>query len=73
MDDDARVIYSLCIADIQAVAEEEYGRRLTKDELDVVEEELGDYIQWHDSIYWAIANNVDGITPINSQGSSAPE
>lgn len=67
MDEDTRVMYSLCIEDIQTVAEESFGRRLTKTELDVVEEELGDYVQWYDSIYWAIANNVDGITPISSQ------
>ena len=66
MDEDTRVIYSLCIEDIQTVAEESFGRRLTKAEIDVVEEELGDYVQWYDSIYWAIANHVEKITRVSS-------
>lgn len=52
--ENARVIYSLCIEDIQTVAQEEYGRSLTKEELEIIEEELGDFIKWYDAIDAAI-------------------
>lgn len=60
--DDERIIYSLCIADIQAVAEAEYGRRLSKEELAIVEDRLGDYVKWYDLIDLAISNHIDGIS-----------
>jgi predicted transcriptional regulator len=43
-----KVIYRLKIEDVQNVALEEYGRKLTDEELEKVEENLGDYIKWYD-------------------------
>ena len=62
MKDGGRIIYSLCIEDIQTVANAEYGRHLSREELHVVEEKLGDYIRWYDLIDMAISNHVEGIT-----------
>lgn len=60
--ENARVIYSLCIEDLQTVAQEEYGRRLSKEELEILEEEIGDFIQWYDAIDEAIRFHL-GLTP----------
>ncbi len=45
-----KIVYSLCIADIQEVAEDELCRKLTDDELKKVIDKMGDYISWYDSI-----------------------
>lgn len=45
-----KVVYSLKIADIQEVAEDELCRKLTDDELKKVIDKMGDYISWYDSI-----------------------
>ena len=58
MKSDKRVVYSINVADIQTVAQEELGRRLTDDELKRIEDNLGDYIQWHDAIASAILNHI---------------
>lgn len=51
-------IYSICIADVQEVAEEEFGRRLTKKELKIVEDKIGDYFNWYDSIDFLISDRL---------------
>jgi hypothetical protein len=56
IDDNKRVVYSLCIEDIQTVAQEEYGRKLSANELVAIEEKLGDYIPWYDMIDSVINN-----------------
>lgn len=45
-----KIIYSLCIADLQDVAEDELNRKLTEDELKRVVDRVGDYISWYDAI-----------------------
>ena len=45
-----KIIYSLNIEDVQNVAEEEFERELTKKELKIVEDKVGDYIDWHEAI-----------------------
>jgi len=45
-----KIIYSLCIADLQDVAEDELNRKLTEDELKRVADKVGDYISWYDAI-----------------------
>ena len=50
MIDTSRVIYSLSIEDVQNVAEEELGRRASKKELKIIEDKVGDYIDWHEAI-----------------------
>ena len=49
-----RTIYSLEVADLQTVANEELGRNLTEKEIKLVEEEVGGYIDWYTAIHLAI-------------------
>lgn len=54
MDNSDKVVYSINMADIQTVAQDELGRNLTDDELKKIEDNLGGYIQWYDAIANAI-------------------
>ena len=54
----ARIIYSLNTEDIQNVAEEELGRKLSKKELKIVEDKIGDYVDWYGAIDMAIQNGI---------------
>jgi hypothetical protein len=58
MIDTAKIIYSINIEDVQNVAEEEHGRKLTKKELEIIEDKLGDYIDWYGAIDIAIENDI---------------
>lgn len=52
-----RVVYSINIEDIQAVAEEELDRELTPKEIKMVEDKIGDYIDWFGAISSAIKDS----------------
>jgi hypothetical protein len=54
MDGQDKILYSLCVRDFQDVAEEVIGRRLTHEELMLVQDTVGDYIDWRDAIEYAI-------------------
>lgn len=58
MMDTSRTIYSINIEDVQNVAEEELGRRLSKRELEIVEDKIGDYIDWYSTIDLTIQNEI---------------
>jgi len=58
MIDTTKIIYSINIEDVQNVAEEEHGRKLTKKELEIIEDKIGDYIDWYDAIDAAIRNEI---------------
>lgn len=58
MIDTSKIIYSINIEDVQNVAEEELERKLTKKELEIIEDKLGDYINWYDAIDAAIQNEI---------------
>ncbi|MHB8578547.1 MAG: hypothetical protein ACYDA4_01640 [Ignavibacteriaceae bacterium] len=45
-----KIVYSLCIGDIQDVAEEKLERKLDEQELKEVVDKVGDYIPWFDAI-----------------------
>ena len=49
-----KIIYSINIEDIQNVAEQELERKLTDKELRLVEDKVGDYINWYEAILNAI-------------------
>jgi hypothetical protein len=49
-----RIVYSISVADIQEVADEELERKLTLEEVKWVENRVGDYISWYDAIALAI-------------------
>lgn len=50
IDQNDRIIYSINVGDIQEVANQVLKRRLTKDEIVLVEEPVGDYIDWFQAI-----------------------
>ena len=54
MIDPEKIIYSINIEDIQTVAEQELDRKLTEEELRLVENKLGDYVGWYEAILNAI-------------------
>jgi len=45
-----KIIYSINIEDVQNVAEQEFERKLTAKELRLVEDKVGDYINWYEAI-----------------------
>ena len=49
-----KVIYSISVADIQTVATEVYGRRLSDEEIKKVIDPIGDRIGWYEAIADAI-------------------
>jgi len=54
MIDPEKIIYSINIEDVQTVAEQELERKLTAKELRLVEDKVGDYINWYEAILNAI-------------------
>ena len=54
--DREKIIYFINIEDVQNVADQELARELTEDELKIIENKLGDYIDWYGSIATAIDN-----------------
>ncbi|MCX6829767.1 MAG: hypothetical protein NT002_10885 [candidate division Zixibacteria bacterium] len=54
-----KIIYSINIEDVQTVAQEEYGRVLTPDELKKVEDKIGDYFGWYDAIDMLICDQLE--------------
>lgn len=62
MFDTSKDIYSINIEDVQNVADEELGRELSESELKIIEDKIGDYIDWYDAIYSAIQNEVLNVT-----------
>jgi hypothetical protein len=58
MIDTSKIIYSINIEDVQNVAEEELGRKLTEKELKTVENKVGDYIDWYSAIDMTIQNEI---------------
>ena len=51
-----KIIYSLCIDDIQQVAGQELGHQLTAGEISQIADKLGDYIDWYGAIESAISD-----------------
>ena len=50
MENNSKIIYSINIKDVQTVAKQELNRKLSDDELKMVEMKLGDYIDWYEAI-----------------------
>ena len=51
-----KIIYSINIEDVQNVAEQELDTELTDKELKLVEDKIGNYINWYDAIAILIGN-----------------
>ena len=58
-----RIVYSINVEDLQTVAEEELERELTDEEIKLVENRLGDYIDW----YGTIAMVLDELKELKKQ------
>ena len=58
MIDTSKIIYSINIEDIQNVAEEKLGRKLAENELKIIEDKIGDYIDWYGAIDTAMQNEI---------------
>ena len=54
--DKEKIIYYINVEDIQTVAEEKLGRELNEKELKLVDDKLGNYIDWFEAISLAINN-----------------
>ena len=54
--DKEKIIYYINVEDIQTVAEEKLGRELNEKELKLVDDKLGNYIDWFEAISTAINN-----------------
>jgi len=59
MKNNERIVYSINVEDLQNVAEEELGRKLTPTEIGLVENQLGDFISWHEAVVSAIEASVE--------------
>lgn len=53
-----KVIYQLTVEDLQTVANEELNRDLTETEIKLLEDKIGDHINWYDVIHNAIIVNI---------------
>mgnify|MGYP000993723082 CR=1 FL=1 len=45
-----RIVYFINVEDLQRVANDELSRDLTIDEIKIIEDKIGDYIPWYDTI-----------------------
>ena len=57
-DSNDRIVYSISVGDIQEVAKRVLKRDLTKKEVILVEESVGDYIDWFQAIENALRKHV---------------
>ena len=69
MSDSSKIIYSINIEDVQNVANQELSRRLSVDELKIIEEKLGDYMDW----YGSIASAINDMLNDKNENSTLPE
>ena len=53
-----KIIYSINIEDAQKVADEILNRKLTTEELEIIENEVGDYISWFEAIEEVIKQKI---------------
>lgn len=53
------MIYSVSIEDIQQVAEENFGRKLTSKEIEKILDPIADRIPWYDAIYESIKDTLE--------------
>ena len=57
-DDNDRIVYSINVRDIQEVANQVLDRALTKEEVGLVEDSVGGYIDWFQAIENSIHRHV---------------
>ncbi len=54
-----KIVYQLTIEDLLTVAKETLDRELTEQEIQVLEEKIGDHIDWYGAIQSAIWQNIE--------------
>jgi len=54
-----KTIYKLTVEDVQNVAEDVLNRELTTSEIVKIEEKIAEKIDWYNSIYYAIVENIN--------------
>ena len=59
-----KIIYSICVADVQTVAEEEIGRKLTREEIDSIRDSIADNIDWFEAIADSIRKEISSTSSI---------
>jgi hypothetical protein len=59
-DNSKDIVYEISVRDLQDVSREILERPLTKNEVALVSESVGDYIDWFQAIEHAIHAHVDG-------------
>jgi hypothetical protein len=52
------IVYQLTVRDIQTVAYNELGRELTTTEVKLLQDKIGNHINWYDTISNAITFNI---------------
>ena len=57
-DGNNRIVYSINVDDIQKVAQQVLERNLTKGEIILVEESIGDYLDWFQAIENSILERI---------------
>ena len=53
-----KIVYQLTVEDLQTVAKATLERTLTNNEISLLEEIIGDYIDWFDVIHCAIISKL---------------
>lgn len=56
---DEKIIYQITTEDVQNVANAELERELTPDELKIVSDKIGDYINWYDIIDSILSSEIN--------------
>lgn len=56
--DPDKIIYQLTVEDLQNVANDELNRDLTEEEIKLLEDKIGDYVDWYEIISSAISNHI---------------
>jgi hypothetical protein len=54
-----KIIYQLTVEDLQNVANDELSRNLTEEEIRLLENKMGDYIDWYEIISFVISNHIE--------------
>jgi hypothetical protein len=55
----SKIIYSINIEDVQNVADQEIGRKLTEEELKIIEEKIGDSFDYYETIASLISAHIE--------------
>lgn len=58
---DDYILYSINVEDVRRVAEEEELRELTDEEIQQIEDKLGDHIDWYEAVLVAIHEVIPDI------------